>query len=160
MKGKKQTPSKIKYNAEHPVMSIRLSRELKEWLENRIKGRDISYAHFIMETLDNRKEKDEELWQEGFNEGYDAGLKKNREQIEGIRRELAKVLNGLDEFKVYIKELGTANQNLVIRNRELEARETSRQKAFSDMTLDELSDVEDMILQATKVKLIRLLDSY
>ena len=160
MKGKKQTPSKIKYNAKHPVMSIRLTRELKEWLDNRIKGRDISYAHFIMETLDNRKEKDEEVWQEGFNEGYDAGLKKNREQIEGIRRELAKVLNGLDEFKVYIKELETANQSLAIRNRELEARETSRQKEFSDLTFNELSEIGDLVSRAQLIKLKRQVESY
>lgn len=160
MKGKKKPPSKIKYDAEHPVMSFRLSLELKERLENHIREKDISYADYIKETLDVREARDEVVWQEGFNEGYDAGLKENREQIEEIQKYLVKVQGEINQVRAYIKELESANQSLAIRNKELEAREASRQKAFSDMTLDELSDVEDMILQATKVKLIRLLDSY
>lgn len=160
MKRKKKPPSKVKYDAEHPVVSFRLSLELKERLEDYISRKGISYADYIKETLDVREERDEAVWEEGFNEGYDAGIKENREKFEELQQSVVKVQNGINQFKEYIGELKRANQSLAIRNKELEAREASMQKGYLELTFDELSDIGHTVTKAQLIKLYRLLDSY
>ena len=82
----KQSPSKIKYDAKHPVLSFRLSLELKERLESYIEEKGISNADFIKEALDVKGARDEELKEEaydaGYEAGYESGLEKGKEHTE------------------------------------------------------------------------------
>jgi predicted DNA-binding protein len=61
----KKSPSRVKYEKEHPTISVRVSQELKEVLE-KIKGKTgNSYAEVIKAGLENAKE----LWEAAFLEG-------------------------------------------------------------------------------------------
>ena len=160
MKGKKKSPSKVRYDAKNPVMSFRLSLELKERLDQYIKGKGISYADYIKETLDAREERDQSTWQEGYHEGYEHGEEAQEERIEGIERKLARAREKIAEREAYINVIASAIQGLARRNQELEGQVASLQKQFSNMTSDELDCMWNMIYQARINLLVRQLRWY
>ena len=50
----KKTPSRLKYEKQHPVIAIRLSKELKEILDEiKSESEDLSYADLIKSGLKN-----------------------------------------------------------------------------------------------------------
>ena len=160
MKGKKKSPSKVRYDAGHPVMSFRLSLELKERLEQFIKGKGISYADYIKETLDVREERDQSAWQEGYYEGYEHGEKAQEEQLEEVQRELAEAREKIGVRDAYIKEIAGANQAFTRRNQELESQVAILQKRYSNMTFNELCYMRETIDQAKLILLQRQLRWY
>jgi len=160
MKGKKKSPSKVRYDAQNPVMSFRLSLELKERLDQYIKGKGISYADYIKETLDVREERDQSTWQEGYYDGYEYGEKVQEEQIEEIERELARVRGKIAEHEAHINLITGTNQGFARRNQELESQVASLQKQFSNMTSDELDCMWNIIYKARINLLVRQLRWY
>lgn len=153
MKGKKKSPSKVRYDAGHPVMSFRLSLELKERLEQYIKGKGISYADYIKETLDAREERDQSAWHEGYYEGYEYGEEVQAERIEGIERKLARAREKIAEREAYINRIASANQDFARRNQEVESQAAIILKSFSNMTFDELCCMTRLIDQAKLILL-------
>jgi len=160
MKGKKKAPSKARYDAGHPTMSFRLSLELRERLDQYVKGKGLSYADYIKETLDVREERDQSAWQEGYYEGYEYGEKAQEEQIEGIERELARAREKIAEREAYINVIASAIQGLARRNQELEGQIALVLKSYSNMTTDEIVCMTNMILQARTNFLRRQLRRY
>ena len=160
MKGKKKPPSKARYDAGHPVMSVRLSLELKERLEQYIEGKGISYADYIKETLDIREERDQSAWQEGYYEGYKYGEKAQEERIEGIERKLARAREKIAEHEAYMSTIISTSQEIARRNQELEGQIALLRKRYSNMTTDEIVRMTDMMLQARNNFLKRQLRWY
>jgi len=153
MKGKKKSPSKVRYDAGHPTVSFRLSLELKERLEQYIRGKGISYADYIKETLDVREERDQSAWQEGYYEGYEYGEEVQEERIEGIERKLERAREEIGQKEAYINKIAGANQGFASRNRELESQAALILKSFSHMTFDELCCMTRLIDQAKLILL-------
>lgn len=160
MKGKKKSPSKVRYDAGHPVMSFRLSLELRERLDQYIKGKGLSYADYIKETLDAREERDQSTWQKGYYEGYEHGEKVQEEQIEEIERKLARAREKIAEREAYINVIASAIQGLARRNQELEGQIALVLKSYSNMTIDEILCKTNVILQARNNVLVRQLRRY
>jgi hypothetical protein len=160
MKGKKKSPSKVRYDAGHPVMSFRLSLELRERLDQYVKGKGLSYADYIKETLDAREERDQSAWHEGYYEGYEYGEKAQEERIEGIERKLAKAREEIGQKEAYINKIAGANQGYARRNQELEGQLALVLKSYSNMTIDEIVCMTNMILQARTNFLRRQLRRY
>ncbi len=63
---KRQPPAKKRYDEKHPVVSVRLPRELKEFLDNHKENK--SYAEMVKEGLENAAK-----LQEQFEKGYEKG---------------------------------------------------------------------------------------
>ena len=160
MKGKKKPPSKVRYDAKNPVMSFRLSHELKERLDQYVKGKGLSYADYIKETLDVREERDQSAWQEGYDEGYEYGEKSQEERVEETERELSRARGKIAGHEAHINLITGANQGFARRNQELESQVATLQKQFSNMTSDELDCMWNMIYQARINLLIRQLRWY
>jgi len=139
MKGKKKSPSRVRYDAGHPTVSFRLSLELKERLEQYIIG----------------EEQDQSAWQEGYYEGYEYGEEVQEERIEEIERKLDRAREKIGEREAYIKTIAGANQGFSRRNQELEAQVALLQKQFSNMTHDELCYMTRTIEQAHVILLKR-----
>ena len=66
-------PSQIRYWREHPVVGVRLSRELKEILDRVRGGR--SYAELIKEVLNRTYEAYKKGYEDGYKRGYDDAWK-------------------------------------------------------------------------------------
>jgi len=141
VKIKKQSPSKLKYDAEHPVISFRLDLELKEKLEGYIEEKGISNADFIKEALDVREAKDAELIERTYDIGYEAGLEEGEERNEEITAALV-------EQKAICATLQYTNQSYAAQNRELQAKVASVQKSFTALDNNELNHLRDMALKA------------
>ncbi len=71
---RKIPPSKIRYDKENPIISIRLSKSLKEALDD--VREDKSYAMFIKELL--QKEIDLKVHASGYRKGFDEAIKRFR----------------------------------------------------------------------------------
>ena len=71
VKGSHKPPSRIRYEQSHPVISLRISTELKEELQNYLAHREESLADFIRESLGVQKPLIEKIEKAAWNKGYD-----------------------------------------------------------------------------------------
>lgn len=73
-KGKRVAPSRERYEESHPVVSVRISQEMREELEDVTAVSGMSIADILRVGLDKAKPAIEEA----FNEGYDDAESYNR----------------------------------------------------------------------------------
>jgi len=65
----KKLPSRIKYEKNNPTVSFRVTKELKDVLEDIKESTGKSYAEIVKEVLTNAKE----LWEKALEDGYSIG---------------------------------------------------------------------------------------
>lgn len=98
---RKQPPSKLRYDAEHPTVSFRVTKELKERLDEVVSQKGLSYASFIGEILEHKETREEEAYAQGYQEGYDSRedeleelqghLQSSNTRIAHLRQEIARL---------------------------------------------------------------------
>lgn len=152
VKKKTQAPSKVKYDAEHPVISFRLDLGLKEKLEGYIRDKGISYADFVKEALNVKEARDAEIIEITYDTGYEAGLKEGEERNEEIQKLMLEFQNLYYEKRDYCAKIEYANQAYATRNRELEAQLATVQKNFSALDFNDLRLIGDLALKAQIIK--------
>jgi DNA-binding transcriptional MerR regulator len=81
---KKQPPSKLRYDAEHPTVSFRVTNEFKGRLDEVVRRKGLSYADFIREILEHKETREEEAYAQGYRKGYDS----RQDELEELQRHL------------------------------------------------------------------------
>jgi len=72
-------PSRVRYEREHPIISFRLSKSLKESLEA-LQGDEESYTDVIKKLIENNKEYLEDIRKRKYEEGYNTGFKEAKKK--------------------------------------------------------------------------------
>jgi len=78
VKGKNKPPSRIRYEQNHPVISIRVDRETAKRLKDLAKESGKSLATLIKENLDLQEGEYSEAWSSGYDGGYDKGRREHQ----------------------------------------------------------------------------------
>lgn len=153
MMKKKQPPSKIRYDKNHPVISFRLSIELKEKLEKYITQRNLSYADFVKMALETRQTEEATA----FKKGYEMG---ERGAAKELQPKMSEIQNKIEKVETYIRTLEQANQSLAIRNQQLEALVNATRKKMEDLDMNDLDAILDLVHKRELDILKRRLNNY
>ena len=110
-KGKRKPPSRVRYEAAHPTVSVRVSRALRNKLEEIKALTGKSNAEIVRETLEAQTRVDE-AYDRGFGdglkrgeeEGYDRGLREghSRGESEGYKRGLSEAAATIRSQLTYV----------------------------------------------------------
>lgn len=106
---KKQPLSKLKYDAKHPTVSFRVTKELKERLDEVVRQRGLSYADFILEILKDKEVKEKEAYAQGYQDGYLEGSNSGKKTLQELREQLLSRDAYITEAQQKIKELERAS---------------------------------------------------
>ena len=68
-------PSRLRYEASHPTITVRVSRELYDQLQTLRSQANFSYAEILKTGLDKLEPIAEEAYQRGFQDGQEEGVR-------------------------------------------------------------------------------------
>ena len=71
-KQKRVPPSRVRYEATHPTISVRISQEFRQELEELREMSGLSMADILRAGLDKLQPDIVEIFEKGFSEGYEA----------------------------------------------------------------------------------------
>lgn len=81
--------ARVKYDQNHPTLSFRLSRELKQHLERHLEALGISGADFVKQSLGVARQNIEEVRRKAYTKGHQDGVQSAtaqfKAQVEQIR---------------------------------------------------------------------------
>ena len=75
-------PSRRRYEASHPTLTVRVSRELYEELQELRNVAGLSYSDVLKQGLDEAKVATEDAYVKGYEEGSDSGEQIAKEKYE------------------------------------------------------------------------------
>ena len=75
-KKRRTPPSRLRYEASHPTVTVRVSRELYDQLQTLRNEANFSYAEILKTGLDKLEPTAEEAYQRGFQDGQEQGGRK------------------------------------------------------------------------------------
>ena len=81
-KSKKSPPSRLRYEAANPTVSVRVSQEIKEELEELKITTGLSMSDILKVGLDKMKPDAEASYERGLSDGYEMGYQGGKEQFE------------------------------------------------------------------------------
>ncbi len=88
VKGRRKSPSKIRYEQSHPTLSCRLDKQTYDLLKKRLDDADLSFAQFVktqLGILELEWPDVEEIDREAYQEGLAEATNKYRIQIKCLR---------------------------------------------------------------------------
>ena len=105
MKRKKEKNAKQRYDDNNPVISIRVTRDERQRLNNLAKFQNMSLSEFVAELahrrLSNPDEGFEKVYNEGFADGHDLGHEEGYKQ--GVQKIFEETMNAVQKKEVPIK---------------------------------------------------------
>lgn len=95
VKGRQKSPSRQRYEDDHPVIAIRVTRELYLQLDEARRERGMSWADLL--KLGVKRELDiKKALRRAYNKGYDDGLEERKIEAESDKR-FDEIIKGYEE---------------------------------------------------------------